>query len=258
MSAQLHALLAEERARDFAERPFADEPLISDMQCDAVDDCAGIFQPSESKRLVLVHCANCRVEIQRRLWWVRLTERKGFAAYCGRSCTVAAAKKRNAIKVELTVDLLRSLVHYDPVTGHFTRLVSKSHNAPIGSRAGTMSHGYWQLSVNGKTHFAHRLAWLYVHGSWPKHEVDHINHDKSDNRIANLRDVTPSVNQQNKRKAYSNNWTGFLGVKQEHSKFSARIQRHGKQTHLGMFDTPEEAHAAYLKAKRVMHEGNTL
>jgi len=94
-------------------------------------------------------------------------------------------------------------------------------------------------------------------GEWPS-EIDHINGDKSDNSYRNLREVSRGENMQNKRKAHRNNKTGFLGVAREAGKYRARIRVCGKNRSLGMYDTPQQAHQAYLAAKRELHEGCTI
>jgi hypothetical protein len=122
-----------------------------------------------------------------------------------------------------------------------------------------MSQGYISIGVDGTHYLAHRLAWLYVYGewptAWPAGQVDHINRIKTDNRIANLRIVTSSENKQNRELPHANNRLGFLGVKRNGSKFMARIMLHGKVKHLGTFDTPELASAAYKSAKTTVHSG---
>lgn len=106
---------------------------------------------------------------------------------------------------------------------------------------------------------AHRLAWLYVYGEWPNGDIDHIDGDRLNNRIANLRDVSRRVNLENQRRPKACNKSGFLGVKTfRDQRFQARIQVRGVQLHLGTFDTPHEAHAAYVAAKRNLHQGCTL
>ncbi len=105
----------------------------------------------------------------------------------------------------LSYDRLRELLHYDPETGVFTRLTKTGSRWLAGQIATpTMdSNGYAQLFVAGKKRAAHRLAWLYVYGTYPLGQVDHINGIQTDNRIANLRDTTPSENCQNKHGARS-------------------------------------------------------
>lgn len=161
---------------------------------------------------------------------------------------------------------LRELLAYDPLTGEFRWRVGRKR-APMGALAGgKTSHGYIRIGVDmGGQQYAHRLAWLYMTGEWPSCEVDHINGDKSDNRWSNLRGVSSTINKQNKRRPQSNNKSGFLGVslnssrKNCPSKWLAQIcLPGGKRRFLGNFKTPEEAHEAYLKAKRSLHEGCSI
>lgn len=162
---------------------------------------------------------------------------------------------------KITAAFLRELFHYDPETGVFTRLVTRpGKGARVGDVAGTLKpSGYLTIWICGANHMAHRLAWLYVHGKWPDHEIDHIDGNRANNAIANLRDVTRSVNHENLRRARSDNAHGFLGVSPFKGKWwKARITVNGKWQHLGTFRTPEEAHAAYLEAKRRLHVGCTI
>lgn len=154
----------------------------------------------------------------------------------------------------LTVARLKSLLHYDPETGVFTRRVART-NAPAGSIAGSKrDDGYLTIYI-GHAYTSHRLAWFYFYDRWPASQIDHINGNRSDNRISNLREVTRSQNSQNIGGAYRNNVSsGLLGAyRHEKGKWHARIQLNGKANSLGLFDTPEAAHAAYLAAKAVIH-----
>lgn len=95
----------------------------------------------------------------------------------------------------LTAERLRELVHYEPSTGVFTRLVRLSNRAKLGPAAMALgTDGYLYLTVNGKRQAAHRLAWLYMTGEQPAHQVTHINDDRQDNRWSNLRHVTKAEN----------------------------------------------------------------
>lgn len=131
-----------------------------------------------------------------------------------------------------------------------------------GKVAGNTNHaGYVRIGLGGaksNSYMAHRLAWLYMTGEWPVADIDHINGKRSDNRWVNLRSVSRSVNLQNQRVARSNNNTGLLGVTRTRGGFGAQIAAYGEQRWIGTFQTPEAAHAAYIAAKRVLHEGNTL
>ena len=160
----------------------------------------------------------------------------------------------------ITQERLKELLHYDPLTGLFTRSVYRSPNAKAGDVAGgDNGRGYIKINVDGVSHYAHRLVWLYVHGKFPDKNIDHINGNTFDNRVSNLRDVQQGINLQNQKQARSDNKScGLLGVSRDKSKWSAQISTDKKLTHLGNFPTPELAHEAYLAAKRQHHEGNTL
>ena len=95
----------------------------------------------------------------------------------------------------LTRERLRELLEYDPVSGVFIWTVGRRGTAKKGTIAGRVnSKGYREISIDGRRYKAHRLAWLHEHGYWPKHQIDHINRGRDDNRILNLRDVVQSVN----------------------------------------------------------------
>lgn len=157
--------------------------------------------------------------------------------------------------MKLTQRKLKSLLRYEPKTGKFIWLVWRPNGIRVGDVAGgEHGDGYWCIGVCGKIYLAHRLAWLYMTGVWPS-EVDHINMNRSDNRWKNLRHADGVMNRQNIRKPRAHNKTGFLGVHIQNGKFKAQIRVNFKPMHLGYHDTPELAHAAYLKAKRKYHEG---
>jgi hypothetical protein len=150
---------------------------------------------------------------------------------------------------------IQKIIHYNPETGIFTRLEKTSSNAKRGEILGNIDkvHGYVRIMVGGKRYLAHRLAWFYTHGYWPPNDIDHINGDKVDNRICNLREATRAENTQNIRRAQINNFsTGVLGVSfdSESGKFKASIGINGKTKNLGRFSTIEEASVAYESAKR--------
>lgn len=161
--------------------------------------------------------------------------------------------------MSLTQEELKAIIHYCPETGGFTW--AKTRGPAIAGRiAGAKAkNGYILIGVFRTKFRAHRLAWFYVHGEWPKNYIDHKNGIRDDNRITNLREVNFSENCQNVRKAYKNNTTKALGVSHDgYGKYRARIQNNYKSTRLGLFSTKEEAHAAYVEAKRKMHSASTL
>lgn len=161
-------------------------------------------------------------------------------------------------KTDLTVARLRELHDYDPATGVFTRLKTRG-----GYMAGTLSGslntlGYRVLSIDKHDYYCHRLAFLFATGGMPD-IVDHINGDKSDNRMSNLRPSSKRLNAQNIKKANAANKLGILGVSNgQRGRYAANIQTDGKNRFLGEFETPRLAHDAYLQAKRVLHTANTL
>lgn len=144
------------------------------------------------------------------------------------------------------VDRLKSLLAYDAETGAFTWLEPRGGQA-CGSPAGCRNrNGYIEITVHRRIHKAHRLAWLYVHGEWPPHEIDHINGDKADNRLANLRPATRAQNVANTA-LRSDSASGIKGVHWSVAsrKWEAQIKLKGKTRHLGLFTNIEEAADAY-------------
>jgi hypothetical protein len=157
----------------------------------------------------------------------------------------------------LTQKRLRELLHYDPESGIFSNRVQRI-GSPIGKVVGTPnSNGHLQIMISRRLYMAHRLAWLYVYGVWPTSRLDHKNRQKTDNRIANLREVSPSENCQNVD-LYTNNTSGLKGVcwRKNEQRWSATICHQHKQIHLGYFDTKESAHLAYRVAATVLHKCN--
>lgn len=158
----------------------------------------------------------------------------------------------------LTAERVRELMDYDPQTGEFTWKVT-SGKARKGAKAGSVGvWGYLLICLRGRPWPAHRLAWLHVHGEWPKGQIDHINGVRTDNRLANLRDVSQSVNMQNQRKATKRSSTGILGVYVAGPGFMVRLQKNRKMHYIGFFMSKEEAEEAYVQAKRKLHEGCTI
>jgi len=163
----------------------------------------------------------------------------------------------------ITQTRLKALLSYNSETGVFVWLQQRHPRYPIGSQAGISEtrvpgYGYIIICLDGIPYKAHRLAWLYVTGQHPKNQIDHINGDKLDNAFANLRDVSQAINNQNRRRANATSRTNTLGVFMRGEYFSARIRVGKRLIYKGVFKTSEEAHAAYVKAKRELHEGCTL
>jgi hypothetical protein len=163
----------------------------------------------------------------------------------------------------ITQKLLKELLHYNPETGEFfwnkrdrehfksDRSMMSWNTKYAGTTAGTIDgKGYIHISIFKKLYRAHRLAWLYVHNEFPEN-IDHMNRDKIDNRILNLRPATFKQNAGNSG-IHAHNTSGYRGVSLNNKtgKYHAQIKINGKQTYLGRFDNPKEAHAMYVKAAK--------
>ena len=160
--------------------------------------------------------------------------------------------------MSITQERLKELLHYDPETGVFTWLVSRGGRV-IGAIAGCkMPIGYVGICVDRKAHLAHRLAWLYIYAVLPPDDIDHINGDRADNRIVNLRLATRGENHQNIRKAHRDSATGYLGVSPWKGKYKAQITLNGVKHYFGLYPTIEDAHNVYLAFKRLMHPYGTI
>jgi hypothetical protein len=145
----------------------------------------------------------------------------------------------------ITQSQLKESLSYEPSTGVFVWRKA-DHGVRPGMTAGSIgsSRGYTVITLNGRRYPAHRLAWLYVNGSFPKDEIDHINGDRSDNRIANLRESTRSGNTRNRRKFGST--SRHKGVHLlKRGKWQSQICCDGKRLFLGLYDDEDAAGAAY-------------
>ena len=159
-------------------------------------------------------------------------------------------------KTYLTAELARKFYDYNPETGELRWRIKPCQRMNAGDLAGCInSDGYLQVAFKATRYAAHRVIWMHVHGQWPDGMIDHINGIRTDNRIANLRDVSAAMNQHNRKFLAKNNTSGFTGVRRLQNAWRSGIWHGGKSRFLGYFSTPEEAHSAYLEAKRKLHEG---
>jgi hypothetical protein len=163
--------------------------------------------------------------------------------------------------VELTQKRAIELLNYNLETGIFTWKALRKGRC-IGDVAGCQKQdGYVSIRLDDRLYLAHRVAWLFVFGSWPIGDIDHKDGCPSHNWIDNLRDVSKSGNMQNRKKAtIGNKSTGILGVylHKPSGKFKSSICLEGKQKHLGFFVDAKVAHNVYLNAKRKLHPCNTI
>lgn len=155
----------------------------------------------------------------------------------------------------LTQQELKLNLSFNPETGIFTWLVANNGRVKVGMIAGSLSStGYLYIMIDRKNYKSHRLAWLYMTGEWPKKMIDHIDGEKSNNRIVNLRDCNQSQNMQNMR-ASKINASGYKGVSWHNatSKWRSRAKLKRKQYHLGLFEHAEDASQAYQNFAKQNH-----
>lgn len=147
----------------------------------------------------------------------------------------------------VTLEHLRFVLDYDPDTGEFSWMDSRPRSPGCLNAA-----GYWVIGIGERGYYAHRLAWFYVYGEWPKRHLDHINRNKKDNRIVNLREATPSQNQTN---TVARGASGLKGAywHEKRKKWYSKIGFSGKLYHLGYYSSKEEAHQAWATAAVKQH-----
>lgn len=159
----------------------------------------------------------------------------------------------------LTADYARSLLRYDQNTGTLYWLKPSKGRRKSMVAGCKRAHGYLVTNIDRYQYYNHRLAFLLMTGKWPVLDVDHKNGIRDDNCWSNLREVSKALNQQNMRTARRGNQSGLIGVSLISSGgYYSQIMTSGRLTHLGSFKTAEEAHAAYLEAKRRLHSTCTI
>ena len=151
---------------------------------------------------------------------------------------------------------LKELLNYDQETGIFTWSIKPRRGINIGDIAGSKRKhdGYVAIRIQGKQYYAHKLAWLYVHNVWSTQEIDHINRIRDDNRLSNLRELSPALNSQNRNKKITNT-SGYTGVYwcKNSKKWKSQISYNSIRKHLGSFNNIKDAYEAYLIAKEQYH-----
>jgi hypothetical protein len=159
--------------------------------------------------------------------------------------------------VDLTAARLREVLHYDQITGLFVWKISRGGRKAGQSTGAVNSHGYLSIGIDGGLYKAHRLAILYMTGEWPSLDVDHIDGNRTNNRFGNLREASKAVNSENRHRSRAGRPVHLMGISRHKNRrqWQAAITVRGVKTYLGLFDTADEAGAAYLAAKRKLHEG---
>ena len=142
-----------------------------------------------------------------------------------------------------TLGYLKTVLDYNPETGVFTHKTNRSPKAYPGATAGRINtNGHRQIGIDGERYMAHRLAWFWVHGVWPTDQIDHINGNRDDNRIDNLRPATHKQNMENQT-LHCNNGSGFRGVSwhKANKKWAAYVNHNGKRKYLGIYASVDDA-----------------
>jgi hypothetical protein len=155
----------------------------------------------------------------------------------------------------ITQSTLKKNLHYAPETGIFTWLKNKSQRVKIGAIAGNLQQtGYARIEIDGITYRSHRLAWLYCYGQTPEFFIDHIDGNKNNNRLENLRECTNSENMKNQGVRVTNT-SGYKGVSwhKRDCKWAAFARINGRLKHLGYFETPKAASIAYNEFAKINH-----
>lgn len=143
----------------------------------------------------------------------------------------------------ITQEFVKSILDYNKNTGIFRWKVRRGCRGAVGAKTGSKDgHGYIQIKIDGERHLAHRIAWLYENGYWSENIIDHINRDRSDNRICNLREASTSCNARNANKRKDNE-SGVTGVywDKRNKRWKSFICENGDKKHLGIFKSKLDA-----------------
>lgn len=157
--------------------------------------------------------------------------------------------RASRLRVPLTLKRLREVLSYDPVTGIFQWLKKRGRSSAGYVAGRTISRGYVVIEVDGIPYRAHRLAWFYMRGRWPKYRIDHRDLNKSNNAWSNIREATNGQNAANTT-LRSTNKSGYKGVSfdSKKHKWLSGLTKDGRFHFLGRYDSKEAAAAAYASA----------
>jgi hypothetical protein len=158
----------------------------------------------------------------------------------------------------LTHERLREVLNYDPETGIFTRRIDLHkgrHKA--GQRTGTQNNRFRFQWIDDRPYLEHRIAWFWMTGNWPKHQIDHKNLNAFDNRWANLREATVSQNAMNRKGRSKSGAKGVYFIADKNKcgskPWRVHIMKEGKRHYIGLFSTLDEAKAAHAVAATRLH-----
>jgi len=199
--------------------------------------------------------------IEGRQQWQRLSTdyATALSLYAKHTCSSRADRFVDSKKARsMNQKKLKRMLSYDPETGLFTW--RNSARSCFGGKVAGVHRpdGYIQVRVDWRLYYAHRLAWLYMNGEFPKGHVDHINGVRSDNSASNLRVAGSQRQNAQNQKLRADNKSGHMGVswRKDCGKWRARIKHRGGEVFLGHFDDAREAGQAYAKAKAKLHTFN--
>lgn len=162
--------------------------------------------------------------------------------------------KQRKSKPELTQKRALELFDYIPETGELIRKVTVGNSKAGTVISTTSTYGYIRVLIDWQRYYVHQVAWMCVHGVWPSNQIDHIDNNRTNNRIENLRVCTASENCLNQRSVRVNNKMGVHGVhKLPSGKYRAQIQINGKKLNLGLFINPDDASNAYAQMKKAIN-----
>ena len=160
----------------------------------------------------------------------------------------------------ITQERLKSLLAYDPDTGHLSNLVRRNTRAAPGAHAGSLTtDGYIAIAIEGKKYQAHRLIWLYMTGAWPDEEIDHINRNRADNKWCNLRQASRLENSWNTN-GHSKSKSGLKGVAYvaRSGRWQVQMRVRGQTHYIGIYDSVETAAAARADAERRLYASSDI
>lgn len=167
---------------------------------------------------------------------------------------------RKAFREKLTPEQIRTLLDLNVETGELRWTAAASQGRLTQRIAGSLAgNGYWQIKTGKVCYLAHRIVWAIVHGEWPEKDIDHIDGNRANNALSNLRLVTKAQNMQNLAVTGKNTASGIAGAihrpanQRRREKWEAKIRVNGVLRHLGSFDDPQKAHARYMQVKTQIH-----
>jgi hypothetical protein len=159
-----------------------------------------------------------------------------------------------AREAALSREYVASLFEYEAETGHLRRKTRRGNKCAGQIAGGLLTDGYVSVGIDGLPYLAHRLAWLLAYGEWPDRQIDHINGERADNRLSNLRLATNAQNCRNQKPRRSKSGLKGAAWCDTRKEYVATIRTEpGKRKRLGRFKTAEEAHEAYKAAAKIYH-----